>query len=69
MSALKQGASIYSGILGRYQWKLADTLCSSPKDIESLVGKVTVVPGPLLGLAECSFVMGSLVQCRECHGQ
>lgn len=68
MSALKQPASIYRGVLGRFRWKLADTLCP-PKDIKSLVGKVSAVPGPLLGLPECSFVMGSLVQCRECHGQ
>lgn len=61
--------SIYSVILGRYQWQLADTLCPSPEDIETMMGRVSAVPGPLLGWAQCRFVMESVVQCRECHGQ
>lgn len=43
-------ASIYSVILGRYQWQLADTLCPSYKDIKSMMGRVSAVPGPLLEL-------------------
>lgn len=65
ISALKEPASVYSVILGRYPWQLADTLCPS-KDMKSMMGRVSWV---LLGLAECSFVMESMVQCRQCHGQ
>lgn len=68
VSALEELPSIDSVILGRYQWQLADTLCPS-KDVKSVMGTVSAVPGPLLQVSECSFVMEGVAQFREYHGQ
>lgn len=67
ISALEEPLSIGSVVLERYKWRLGDTLCPSPENIERMMGTVSAVPGPLFGAAECSFVMESMVHCRECH--